>query len=144
MLDAYDAGRVPGDLTAREHAADVARVLRPGGLWIANIADAPPLTFVRRFLAGILLADVRLLAEPAVLRGRRYGNLVVVGSGNEGPALSGLERVARQGASPVRLLSGQQVIDFVGAAVPITDENLTSGASLSPEPPTGTWRIPRV
>ena len=143
VLDAYDGGRVPGDLTTSEHAADVARVLRPGGLWIANIADAPPLTFVRRFLAGIPLPDVRLLAEPAVLRGRRYGNLVVVASGPGGPALDGLERVARQGASPVRLLSGQQVTDFVGAAEPITDEDVAAGP-LSPDPPTGTWRIPRV
>jgi hypothetical protein len=143
VLDAYDAGRVPADLTTREHAADVARVLRPGGLWIANIADAPPLTFVRRFLAGISLTDVRLLAEPAVLRGRRYGNVVVVGSGADGPTLDGLERVARQGASPVRLLTGPEVTAFVGRAEPIRDADVTAG-SLSPDPPTGTWRIPRV
>ena len=144
VLDAYDAGRVPGDLTTQEHASDVARVLRPGGLWIANIADAPPLAFVRRFVSGIQLYDVRVLAEPAVLRGRRYGNLVVVAAGKDGPTLDGLERVARQGASPVRLLSGQQVADFVGAAEPITDEDLRTGGPLSPDPPTGTWRIPRV
>jgi hypothetical protein len=144
VLDAYDSGRVPADLTTTEHAADVARVLRPRGLWIANIADAPPLGFVRRFLAGIPLEDVRLLAEPAVLRGRRYGNLVVVASGKAGPSLAGLERLARQGASPVRLLSGQQVTDFIGGAVPITDDFVRAGASLSPEPPTGTWRVPRI
>ncbi len=144
VLDAYDAGRVPGDLTTREHATDVARVLRAGGLWIANLADAPPLTFVRRFLAGISLHDVSVLAEPAVLRGRRYGNLVVVAAGKDGHPLDGLERVARQGASPVRLLSGQQVTDFVGSAEPITDDDPSTGGSLSPDPPTGTWRIPRV
>ena len=81
VLDAYDGGRVPGELTSTQHAADVARVLRPSGLWIANLADSPPLTFVRRFLAGVTLRDVRLLAEPAVLRGRRYGNLIVVAFG---------------------------------------------------------------
>lgn len=144
VLDAYDAGRVPGELTSTQHATDVARVLRPGGVWIANLADSPPLTFVRRFLAGVPLPDVRLLAEPAVLRGRRYGNLVVVASREGGPALDGLERVSRQGASPVRLLSGHQVTDFVGAAEPITDDELRTGGSLSPAPPTGTWRIPRI
>jgi hypothetical protein len=121
----------------------VTRVLRPGGLWVPNIADSPPLTFVRRFIAGIPLTDVRLLAEPAVLRGRRYGNLVVVASGPDGPALEGLERVARQGASPVRLLSGRQVTDFVGRSEPIRDVDVAAGP-LSPDPPTGTWRIPRV
>ncbi|MEK8224946.1 hypothetical protein NKG05_00415 [Oerskovia sp. M15] len=66
------------------------RVLRPGGLYLANCADRPPLGMVRRELAtaaAALGADgsparetwdrVGLIAEPGQLKGRRYGNLVV-------------------------------------------------------------------
>src|SRR5471030_1001692 len=39
VLDAYAAGRVPSELGTLEFFADVARVLRPGGTMLLNLAD---------------------------------------------------------------------------------------------------------
>ena len=68
VLDAYLGGRVPAELTTTEFLADVARVLRPDGVLLANLADGPPLRYSRRV--------ARTVAEhlPNVaLRSRRGG-----------------------------------------------------------------------
>ena len=73
----------PRHLTSAEFAADVHRVLRPGGVYAANVADGPPLRFARGQVATLrsVFRHVCLLAEPGTLRGRRFGNLVAVALG---------------------------------------------------------------
>jgi spermidine synthase len=151
VLDAFLDGRVPPALTTLEFAVDVSRVLRPGGVYVANIADAPPLSFARRFAAtiGTVFAFTALLAEPTVLRGRRSGNLVLVASNDvdlKEHRDGALGRGARAGPFPARVLAGNDVSDFVGGAKPISDAALLVGSPglSSPEPPDGTWRIPRI
>lgn len=151
VLDAFLDGRVPPTLTTLEFAVDVSRVLRPGGVYVANIADAPPLAFARRFAATIaaVFAHSALLAEPPVLRGRRYGNLIVVASNDVDLTehrAGTLGRGARAGPFPARTLTGNDVAAFVAGAKPITDAALlvASPGLSSPEPPDGTWRIPRI
>src|SRR3954465_155258 len=53
VLDAYADGRVPAALTTLEFFTDAARVLRPGGLLLANLVDEPGLRYVGRVLAGL-------------------------------------------------------------------------------------------
>lgn len=92
IRDAFASDVTPAHLTTSGFLDDVVRVLRPGGLYLANIADRAPLTLARREVATALRAsaprgpsavpgspwtDVSLVAEPAVLKGRRYGNLVL-------------------------------------------------------------------
>jgi spermidine synthase len=150
VLDAFVDGRVPPELTTLEYVADVARVLR-GGVYVANVADAPRLTFARRFVAtmGAVFDQVAVLAEPPVLRGRRFGNLVVVGSSRTGGFdVDVLTHRARSGAFPARVLSDAGVHRFVAGAQPLTDAELAGtpyrDGTRSPEPPSGTWRIPRI
>ncbi|MCL1900382.1 MAG: spermidine synthase, partial [Promicromonosporaceae bacterium] len=71
----------PAGLTTPEAASAAAAALRPGGIYLANCGDRPPLTEARRELATLRTAfpEVVVIAEPAVLKGRRYGNLVLVG-----------------------------------------------------------------
>jgi hypothetical protein len=149
LLDAFVDGRVPSELTTVEFVADVARVLRVRGVYVANVADAPPLAFARRFVAGVREAfgHVAVLAEPAVLRGRRFGNLVVVGW-SSAVDVNALTRRARGGAFAASVLTGGEVERFIGSAAPLTDDELggtTYPLGLrSPDPPNGTWRIPRI
>lgn len=79
VLDAYDEGRVPADLVTSEFAADVWRVLVPGGLFLANIADEKTHDFVGRVAAsfGTAFATVVAVGTHDVLKRRRYGNLVL-------------------------------------------------------------------
>ena len=80
VLDAYARGRVPAELVTVEFFASVCRVLAPGGLLAANLADEPGLRHTARVVAGIReagLGEVVLVASHEVFKGRRFGNVVV-------------------------------------------------------------------
>jgi spermidine synthase len=82
VRDAFAGDGTPPHLATREFAAQVARTLRPGGVYLANCADRPPLALARTEVATLadVFAHVAVVAEPGVLRGRRYGNLVLAGT----------------------------------------------------------------
>jgi hypothetical protein len=63
---------------------------------------------------------VLLIAEPSVLRGRRYGNVVFVASQRPLPVTDVARRVAR-GAAPARVYDKAGVRDLAGTRQPITD-----------------------
>jgi hypothetical protein len=77
-----------------------------------------------------------LIAEPAVLRGRRFGNTVLVAS-HEELDIAALARRAAADAFPARVEHGAQLRRFTGSAKPVRDED----AVPSPEPPGGSFGI---
>lgn len=80
VRDAFAGDTTPAHLTTHEFDAEAWRVLAPGGLYLANVADRPPLHLARAEAATWQRAgadDLVLVSEPALLRGRRYGNLVL-------------------------------------------------------------------
>jgi SAM-dependent methyltransferase len=138
VLDAYFGGRVPPELTTAEFVADVARVLKPDGVLLANLADGPPLTYTRRVVRtiGTALPSVAVRADPAVFRGRRFGNVVLAASRAELP-IDGLARAASAAMFPQRLLSGVDLAHFAGRARLLTDAD----PLRSPTPPDELWRV---
>jgi spermidine synthase len=136
VCDVFAGARTPGHLTSAEFAADVHRVLRPGGVYAANVADGPPLRFARGQVATLrsLFRHVCLLAEPGTLRGRRFGNLVAVASDTELPIEDFLRRCARD-PMPARVVYDQELDRFTGTALPVHDAE----AVASPEPPEGVF-----
>jgi hypothetical protein len=76
--DVYDAAEMPESVSDVTFAADVARLLAPGGVYALNVADLAPLTFSRGQAATLrtAFADVCLIVRPDLLRGRRFGNVV--------------------------------------------------------------------
>ena len=140
VLDAFFGGRVPGELTTAEFVADAARVLRPGGLFLANIADGPPLTYSRRFVAAVRqsLPAVLLRSDPAVLKGRRFGNVVLVAAADEASLpVAATSRAAAAAMFPQRVLAGAELRSLVGPAAPLTDAE----PMRSPTPPDEIWRV---
>lgn len=134
VVDAFDGAAVPVDLITVEFTEDAARVLRPGGVWMLNVADGRGLGFARRVVAMALevFPEVVVLAEPGVLRGRRFGNLVVVGSA-AGLPVDVLVRRAAARLPQVRCVHGEDVRRFPGGAAPLRD-----GDEIPlPEPPSG-------
>ncbi|MEW1859890.1 fused MFS/spermidine synthase [Streptomyces sp. NPDC088194] len=140
VVDVFGGSRVPAHLTTVECATEAARVLRPGGLYVANLADAAPFAFLGSQLATVRAAfgpdaEVCVLVEPGVLRGRRYGNAVLAVSRGPLPA----DVVARRCAAdpfPARVLgTAEAVRAFPGA--PVHDAE----AADSPEPPRGAFTI---
>jgi hypothetical protein len=79
-----------------EFIREAARVLAPDGRLIANVADGPPLRYARTQVATIraVLPQACLIADAAVLRGRRFGNLVVLAGRTPQPVTELSRRVA--------------------------------------------------
>ncbi len=130
VRDVFARDRTPDALTTVEFAADVARVLRPGGVYLVNCAVRPPLRVARSEAATLLTAldDVAVIAEPGLLRGRRYGNLVLAAvRGTEGvrPDDPALARALRSLPVPTRLLHGAELAAFVGGAPVLRDPGPT-------------------
>ncbi|HEY7009284.1 MAG TPA: fused MFS/spermidine synthase [Jatrophihabitantaceae bacterium] len=138
VLDAFHGGRVPGELSSVEFVTDVARVLRPDGVFLANLADGPPLRYARRLVATVrtALPAVALRADAAVFRRRRFGNLVLAASRAALP-IAELRRVAAGSMFPQRVLSGNELDAFAGDAAPVTDAD----PMRSPVPPDEIWRV---
>ena len=67
ILDAFAGAAMPVDLATAEYMADLARVLRPTGTLLINVADGKRLTFARRLAATVndTFRHTVLLAEPA-------------------------------------------------------------------------------
>ncbi|MFC8921547.1 spermidine synthase [Cellulosimicrobium sp. NPDC057127] len=151
VRDVFAGDSTPEHLVTSGAALDVRRVLRPGGTYLVNCADRPPLTAARRELAGLAAVvggtgttggtgpgagrgavgtpgppPLRAaLAEPAQLKGRRYGNVVLVavrpGPGGPDLASPGLARAARTLPVPAHVVVGPELDAFVGAAAPFED-----------------------
>jgi spermidine synthase len=138
VADVFGGSRVPAHLTSVTYARAAARVLRPGGCYAANLADSAPFTFLRSQLATFraAFAQLCLIAEPAVLRGRRFGNAVLVASQSELP-VAALARHTAADAFPARVEYGAALERFTGGAVPVRDED----AVPSPEPPGGAFSV---
>ncbi|MCP3804930.1 fused MFS/spermidine synthase [Allokutzneria sp. A3M-2-11 16] len=122
VLDAFERDSVPSALSTVEFFADVARVLRSSGSLVANIFDGPGLEFTKRLSATLFTAfeHVLLLAEPRVLRGRRFDNVVLLASAEE-PPVETLTRRAASAVFPARCVPPDAVKRLCGKAEPITD-----------------------
>ncbi|SNR48431.1 spermidine synthase [Blastococcus mobilis] len=136
ICDVFAGARTPAHLTSAEFATEVHRTLRPRGVYAANVADGAPLKFARTQVATLrsVFRHVCVLAEPGVLRGRRFGNLVAVGSDAELPVEGFIRRCARD-PMPSRVVHGEDLERFAGTAKPVYDVD----AIPSPEPPDGVF-----
>jgi spermidine synthase len=123
--DAFGHLVVPWHLATKELAADVARVLRPGGVYAQNVIDYPPNRFVRAELATVAAAfrHVALIAPPDSLAGRTGSNFVIVASESPLPVEALRSRLNLTAEGPVTLLSGAELDDFVGGARVLTDDH---------------------
>jgi spermidine synthase len=137
IADVFSGARTPAHLTSVEFLDDVRRVLAPGGLYAANVADGPPLAHLRGQIAtaAARFAHLALAADPAVLRGRRFGNAVLVAADRPLPVADLTRRVATD-PHPGRVEHGRELLDFTGGAAPVTD----AAAVASPQPPPSVFR----
>jgi hypothetical protein len=131
VVDAFADGRVPGDLVTAECAAAYARVLAEDGLLLLNLVDRAPFAWTRRVVAAVAttLPAQLLSAEPATLRGRRPGNLLLV-AGRTTVPLAELRARAATGAAPYRVLDSAQLRDTLGGGAAFVDADTAPSPAL--------------
>ncbi len=122
VLDAFDGARVPGELVAAEFLDELARLGRGRRMVICNVTDSSPFGWTRRFAAGLAGRWRHLLVgtEPAVWKGRRFGNLLLAASGAR-VDVTGLRRDSAKQPCPYRWIEGRELRSWIGGAEPFTD-----------------------
>ncbi|MBQ1090634.1 spermidine synthase [Streptomyces sp. B93] len=137
ITDVFSGARTPAHLTSAEFLDEARRALRPGGVYAANLADGPPLAHLRGQIAtaAARFGELALIADPAVLRGKRFGNAVLVAADQPLPVAE-LTRRAASDRQPARVEHGRALLDFTGGAPVVTD----AAAVASPAPPPSVFR----
>lgn len=152
IADVFAGARTPAHLTSTEFLHEARRVLRADGMYAANIADGPgggdgdgavpgrtrrPLEHLRSQIATVreVFTCAALAADPSVLRGRRFGNAVLLAADRELP-VAALTRRSAGDPHAGRVQSGDALALFAGGAAPVTDATATP----SPVPPDDVFR----
>ncbi|WP_372967643.1 spermidine synthase [Microbacterium sp.] len=131
VSDVYSGAQTPAHLTSLEFYRELEELLSPGGVLLVNVADGPGLAFARRQVATIaeVLPEIGVLADTQVLKGRRFGNLVIAASTAPLPT-EWLPRMLAAGPHPAKIAQGAEVTAFVQGARVVTDAD----AVASPRP----------
>src|SRR5690625_4425528 len=122
VRDVFVEREPPEHVRTVEFTRAVASTLAEGGVYLVNTADRPPLTLARREAATVaeVFEHVLVIAEPGVLKGRRYGNVVIAGADRALPAAA-LDRRMRSLPVPASVLDRAASREFIGTFQPFTD-----------------------
>jgi spermidine synthase len=130
VVDVFSGARTPAHVTSIEFYRAAVALLSPTGIVVSNIADGPGLAFARGQAATMQAAigHVAALAETQILKGRRFGNIVLVGSSTALP-FEWMPRLLAAGPHPSKMVAGAELAAFIGGASIVTD------ATAIPSPP---------
>jgi spermidine synthase len=138
VIDIFSGARTPAHVTSVEFYREACELLAPDGVVLVNVADGPGLSFARSQVATLLevTGHVAALAETSVLKGRRFGNVVLVGSKKLLP-LEWMPRLLAGGPHPSKVVAGHELRDFIAGAPVITDTT----AAPSPLPSKSVFQV---
>jgi spermidine synthase len=124
VRDAFSGMGVPGPLQTVEFVHEVARVLAPGGTYVANLSDRAPFGRLAVEVATVqeVLPEVVAVTDPATLRGRRLGNVILLASGGSvAGAVDRLTRVLASDPLPARVLDATALRSRLPRSRPLHD-----------------------
>jgi spermidine synthase len=126
ISDVYAGSQTPAHLTTVEFYSAAEELLAPEGVLLVNVADGAGLRFARRQVATVraAFAHVIVLAEVQVLKGRRFGNLVIAASRSPLPS-EWLPRLMAAGPHPAKVAQGAELEEFALGARVATDADST-------------------
>jgi spermidine synthase len=122
--DVYQGAVMPEHVTTVEFATEVARVLRPDGLYVVNVAGPPLRTFTRRLTATLRACFTAVAVVPAADTpgDRRSGNTVLVAAGTGRRIPVRALTTARPGETGrIAALHGAALDDYLDGARPLRD-----------------------
>ncbi len=133
VSDVFSGAQTPAHVTSLEFYREVSKFLAPDGALLVNVADGPGLAYARRQIATLqaVLPNVAVLAEVQVLKGRRFGNLVIAASPRPLP-MEWLPRLMAAGPHPAKIATGREVDELARGAAVVMDV----AAVASPKPDT--------
>lgn len=140
IVDIFAGPSTPAHVTTVEFFSLLQPLLAPGAVVLVNVADGHELRFARGEIASILtaLGPTTLVADPAVVKGRRFGNITAVAAREERD-FPGLARLAATGFPPATVLTPAQTCQWLRGTTPVHDEDAVD----SPVPGRGTFSIVR-
>lgn len=124
VRDAFEGDRTPKSLESAEWSTLVQSRLRPGGLYLANVAHAPGgASAAKADIAATLdcFAGAAAVADRKVWRGVRRGNIAVAAWQEGGADLDSLEIETRRLPLPVAVFNRQQISAWLGGQRPAVD-----------------------
>ncbi|WP_323792755.1 fused MFS/spermidine synthase [Nocardioides sp.] len=121
--DAFGGVSVPWHLTTREAVDEIARVLRPEGVYAANLIDHGPLAFARAELAtlGAVFEHLALAGPPEDLAREGDGGNLVAYASDSPLDTEALARRLAEGESGWGVLDDPGVRRWIGGADVLTD-----------------------
>jgi hypothetical protein len=121
--DAFGGLAVPWHLTTKEFVAQLHRVLRPSGAYVANIIDGNDLNFLRAEMATLeaVFDDVAVIGPAATFAGLQRSNLVVVAS-DEPISFARLDTAVGAVGLDQQVLTGADVDALIDGAPVLTDD----------------------
>jgi len=139
IRDVFAGSLTPRPLTTAEFTAHAKSVLAPGGIYLVNSGDAPALANAREDAATIAAAfeHTVIIADPAMLKGRRYGNMIIAGSDVPFDEDPGLARRLLGGAVPAHIWHDAKVRAFAGGAA-VRHDPAVPPPSVQDAPPSST------
>lgn len=122
VIDIFSGARTPAHVTSAEFYREAIHFLSPTGILTVNVADGAGLTFVRGQASTLasLLPHVAAIADTQMLKGRRFGNVVLAASAAPLPIAS-LPRLLAGDPSPAKVVDGSELTDFIAGAPVVTD-----------------------
>jgi hypothetical protein len=138
IVDVFSGARTPAHVTSVEFYRSAVSLLAPGGIVLVNVADGPGLAFARGQAATLqsAIGNVAALAEAQILKGRRFGNIVLVGSPSALP-FDWMPRLLAAGPHPSKVVVGAELREFIASASVVTDAT----AIPSPPPSKGIFQV---
>lgn len=121
--DAFGGPAVPWHLTTTEFAAAIAARIRPGGIYLLNLIDYPPLGFARAEAATLATTfdHVAVLAPPDYIAGTVGGNFVLVAS-TDRLDVDTLQQELADRNSTATVITGDDLARFIGDATVLRDD----------------------
>ncbi len=138
VVDVFSGARTPAHVTSVEFYRSAVAMLKPDGIIAINAADGPGLAFARGQAATLLSVsgDAAALAETQILKGRRFGNVVLIGSPSALP-LEWMPRLLAGGPHPSKVVAGVELRNWIAGASIVTDAT----AVQSPPPSRGIFQV---
>jgi spermidine synthase len=138
VVDIFSGARTPAHVTSLEFYTEAVSLLSDDGIVLVNVADGPGLAFAKAATSTLasVVADVALLAETQILKGRRFGNVVLVGSRSPLP-LEWMPRILAGGPHPAKVVAGDELRAFIAGAPIVTDAT----AIQSPPPAKSIFQV---